>query len=73
MAIYSKYILMIGVPISVVAGLGVLWWQKKKRRPTSHVKDVGRVSDLIIYPVKSCKGIRVSEAKCFKEGMEYDR
>lgn len=71
MATYSKYILMIGVPIAVVAGIGVLWWQRKKKKPT--LKEVGRVSDLIIYPVKSCKGIRVSEAKCFKEGMEYDR
>ena len=71
MATYSKYILMIGVPIAVVASIGVLWWQRKKKKPTLNV--VGRVSDLIIYPVKSCKGIRVSEAKCFKEGMEYDR
>ena len=71
MATYSKYILMIGVPIAVVAGIGVLWWQRKKKKPILH--EVGRVSDLIIYPVKSCKGIRVSEAKCFKEGMEYDR
>ena len=71
MATYSKYILMIGVPIAVVAGIGVLWWQRKKKKPI--LNDVGRVSDLIIYPVKSCKGIRVSEAKCFKEGMEYDR
>ena len=71
MATYSKYILMIGVPIAVVAGIGVLWWQKKKKKST--LNEVGRVSDLIIYPVKSCKGIRVSEAKCFKEGMEYDR
>ena len=71
MATYSKYILMIGVPIAVVAGIGVLWWQRKNKKPT--LNEVGRVSDLIIYPVKSCKGIRVSEAKCFKEGMEYDR
>ena len=71
MATYSKYILMIGVPIAVVAGIGLLWWQRKKKKPI--LNEVGRVSDLIIYPVKSCKGIRVSEAKCFKEGMEYDR
>ena len=71
MATYSKYILMIGVPIAVVAGIGVLWWQRKKKKPI--LNEVGRVSDLIIYPVKSCKGIRVTEAKCFKEGMEYDR
>ena len=71
MATYSKYILMIGVPIAVVAGIGLLWWQRKKKEPI--LNEVGRVSDLIIYPVKSCKGIRVSEAKCFKEGMEYDR
>ncbi|KAJ7365559.1 Mitochondrial amidoxime reducing component 2 [Desmophyllum pertusum] len=27
----------------------------------------------VIYPVKSCKGIRVDDVKCFREGMEFDR
>ena len=36
-------------------------------------KEIGRVSGLFIYPVKSCKGISVDDVKCVKEGMEYDR
>jgi len=69
-ASYSRY-LLIGLPLLAVAGLAALWWQRKERRQT--YKEVGRVSELFIYPVKSCKGIRVAEVNCFKEGMEYDR
>ena len=67
---YSKY-LLIGFPVVVLAGLAALWWERNERRRS--YKEVGRVSDLFIYPVKSCKGIRVDDVKCFKEGMEYDR
>lgn len=70
MVSYSKY-LLIGLPVIALAGIAALWWQRKERRMT--YKEMGRVSDLFIYPVKSCKGIRVDEVKCFKEGMEYDR
>ena len=70
MASYSKY-LLIGLPALAVAGLAVLWWQRREKKRT--YKEVGRVSELFVYPVKSCKGIRVNEAKCFKEGMEFDR
>ena len=31
------------------------------------------VSELVIYPIKSCKGIKVSYAKVTKRGFEYDR
>ncbi|CAH3140548.1 unnamed protein product [Pocillopora meandrina] len=70
MAAFSKY-LLISVPVVALAGIAALWWQREKRE-RSYI-EVGRVSSLIIYPVKSCKGIRVDNAKCFKEGMEYDR
>ena len=70
MAAYSKY-LLIGVPVAVLASCAVLWWREKLRRRS--FKEVGRVSGLFVYPVKSCKGIRVRDIKCFKEGMEYDR
>ena len=70
MAAYSKY-LLIGVPVAVLASCAVLWLREKQRRRS--FKEVGRVSGLFVYPVKSCKGIRVRDIKCFKEGMEYDR
>jgi uncharacterized protein YcbX len=31
------------------------------------------ISELYIYPIKSCKGIPVSESKVVKTGFEYDR
>lgn len=66
----SKYVL-IALPVLALAGLAALWWQRKERRQTYN--EIGRVSEMFIYPVKSCKGIRVDEVKCFKEGMEFDR
>ena len=70
MASYSKY-LFIGLPVAALAGCTALWLREKMSRRS--FKEVGRVSGLFVYPVKSCKGIRVQEVKCFKEGMEYDR
>ncbi|KAL9953903.1 hypothetical protein ACROYT_G041376 [Oculina patagonica] len=70
MVSYSKY-LLIGLPVVALAGFAALWWQRNMRRRS--YKEVGRVSGLFFYPVKSCKGIRVHDAKCLKEGMEYDR
>lgn len=65
---YSKY-LLIGLPVLALAGFAALWWQRRK----GIYKAVGRVSDLFVYPVKSCKGIQLTEAKCCKEGIEFDR
>ena len=67
---YSKY-LLIGLPVVVLAGFAALWWQGKEKRRS--FEEIGRVSGLFIYPVKSCKGIPVDDVKCFKEGMEFDR
>ena len=67
---YSKY-LLIGLPVVALAGFAALWWQRNERRRS--YTEVGRVSDLFIYPVKSCKRIRVDDVKCFKEGMQFDR
>ncbi len=67
---YSKY-LLIGLPVVALAGFAALWWQQKQRRRS--YKEVGRVSGLFIYPVKSCKGICLQDVKCVKEGMEFDR
>ncbi|KAJ7365553.1 Mitochondrial amidoxime reducing component 2 [Desmophyllum pertusum] len=70
MAEYSKY-LLIGLPVVALASIAALWWRGKER--TRSYKEMGRVSGLFIYPVKSCKGIRVDDVKCFREGMEFDR
>ena len=67
---YSKY-LLIALPAVALVGFAALWWQRKEKKRSYH--EVGRVSSLIIYPVKSCKGILVDDVKCYKIGMEYDR
>jgi len=67
---YSKYLLF-GFPVVVLVGLAALWWERNEKK--RFYKEVGQVSGLFIYPVKSCKGIRVDDVKCFKEGMQYDR
>ena len=59
------------LPAVVLVSFAALWWQSKEKR--RRYQEVGRVCSLIIYPVKSCKGIPVDDVKCFKEGMEYDR
>lgn len=70
MVSYSKYLFM-GAPFVALAALGVLWWQKREKKRT--FMEVGRVTELFVYPVKSCKGIKLTEARCLKEGMEFDR
>lgn len=67
---YSKY-LLIGLPVVALAGVGVLWWQRREEKDSC--TEVGHVRELWVYPVKSCKGIQLTEAKCFKRGIEYDR
>lgn len=66
----SKY-LLIGLPVVTLAGIAALWW--KQHVKSRSFKEVGSVTGLFVYPVKSCKGIRMDSVKCFKEGMEYDR
>lgn len=66
----SKY-LLIGLPVVTLAGITALWW--KQHVKSNSFKEVGSVTGLFVYPVKSCKGIRMDSVKCFKEGMEYDR
>lgn len=36
-------------------------------------RQVGYVSGLFIYPVKSCAGIELENAMCFTEGIQFDR
>ncbi|VDI76800.1 Hypothetical predicted protein [Mytilus galloprovincialis] len=33
---------------------------------------VGTVSELYLYPVKSCKGLKVNSLRCTRLGVEYD-
>lgn len=70
MVSFSKYLLIVA-PSIALAALGVLWWHNREKKRT--FMEVGRVRELFMYPVKSCKGIELTEARCFKEGIEFDR
>jgi uncharacterized protein YcbX len=48
------------------ATIGLWTWNQ-------HRKGVPYVSKLYIYPIKSCKGISVQQAKITKTGFQYDR
>ncbi|XP_075436915.1 mitochondrial amidoxime-reducing component 1-like [Ascaphus truei] len=62
------------LPWLCAAGLGLaaaaaswMWW----RRRGEHVelRQVGTVSQLLVYPVKSCRGVSVQEAECTVLGL----
>ncbi|XP_077341919.1 mitochondrial amidoxime reducing component 2-like isoform X2 [Lithobates pipiens] len=70
MEILSKHrTLLIGL-----AGLGAavaVTWLFMSRRKKMHVRKVGQISQLFLYPVKSCKGIPLQEAECRDYGLKY--
>ena len=52
--------------------LGTVVWRRKqsrRRRRRRRLQQVGTVAQLWIYPVKSCKGVAVSEAECTALGL----
>ncbi|XP_006894606.1 PREDICTED: MOSC domain-containing protein 2, mitochondrial [Elephantulus edwardii] len=49
--------------------LGTLAWRRARPRRRKQLRQVGTVSQLCIYPVKSCKGVTVSEAECTPMGL----
>ncbi|KAL6037037.1 hypothetical protein STEG23_030152 [Scotinomys teguina] len=48
--------------------LGTVAW-RSKRRQRRRLRQVGTVAQLWIYPIKSCKGVSVSEAECTAMGL----
>lgn len=49
--------------------LGTVVWRHARPRRRRRLQQVGTVSELWIYPVKSCKGVSVSEAQCTAMGL----
>lgn len=64
------------LPILCAAGLGVsaiaswMWWRRKYGEHVE-LRKVGTVSQLLIYPVKSCQAISVPEAECLELGLRH--
>ncbi|XP_055966661.1 mitochondrial amidoxime-reducing component 1 [Sorex fumeus] len=49
--------------------LGAVAWRRARSRRRRRLQQVGTVAQLSIYPLKSCKGVRVSEAECTPLGL----
>lgn len=52
-----------------LVALGTLVWLRGRPRRRGRLRQVGTVQQLYIYPVKSCKGVAVSEAECTALGL----
>lgn len=57
---------------AVVLTLLVGWWHKMKRTnsPPRKWRRVGELSELTLFPVKSCAGISLQEGECTEYGLQ---
>ncbi|XP_070257536.1 mitochondrial amidoxime reducing component 2 [Myotis yumanensis] len=53
--------------------LGTLVWRRARPGRRRRLQQVGTVAELWIFPVKSCKGVAVSEAECTALGLRSGR
>lgn len=69
--VFSFNFALIATTVSVVSAFGVFLYQKSKRKrvPNSWVQ-IGKVTHLYIYPMKSGKKIAVKEAECTETGLQ---
>ncbi|XP_063128699.1 mitochondrial amidoxime-reducing component 1 isoform X1 [Rattus norvegicus] len=49
--------------------LGTVAWRRARPRRRRRLQQVGTVAQLWIYPIKSCKGVSVTEAECTAMGL----
>ncbi len=55
----------------LILGVAVrLFIYKTKSRP---VRKLGLITDLIVYPIKSCMGIHLDSSKVGQKGLLFDR
>uniref|UniRef100_A0A670ZAE9 Mitochondrial amidoxime reducing component 2 n=1 Tax=Pseudonaja textilis TaxID=8673 RepID=A0A670ZAE9_PSETE len=56
--------------VLVTLGMAAAWyWRRRDRRRPLRLKQVGTVSGLFIYPIKSCRGVAVQQAEVTKLGL----
>lgn len=63
-------VLVVSLPVAL-CGAVALWWLKGRK--SNNFIQVGYVSALYVYPVKSCKGIKLDKALCLPHGIQHDR
>lgn len=49
--------------------LGTVAWRRTRPRRRRQLQQVGTVSKVWIYPIKSCKGVSVCETECTDMGL----
>ena len=62
--------LLVGVSAASAAVIGVFLWRKWSSRSR---RKVAEVTQLYVYPIKSCHRIELKESDCNKRGLKYDR
>lgn len=59
--------------LSVLLALLLRWWHDKRNGITSFPKKwrcVGELSELTVFPIKSCAGTSLQEAECTEYGIQ---
>ena len=62
--------IFLGLILLSVVKYTASWWIRRNK--DALFEKVGYVSKLYLYPVKSCKGVQLTEAECTKYGMRYN-
>ena len=60
-----------GVVVALALFIAVLLARRGTK--TVRCREVGVVSKMYLYPVKSCKGIPITSGECTSRGLRYDR
>ena len=64
----------ITIPLSLpLLAFAYYRWRQRQLRKIEHFEQVGHVTGLFIYPVKSCAGISLETADCLIQGLQFDR
>jgi uncharacterized protein YcbX len=71
--LYGISFLMLFVPIAILGfeSISKRWQEKMEEKPP--LPPPTRISQIRIYPIKSCRGIIVKKAKLLRTGLELDR
>ena len=59
---------LVWLPVALAAAA---WFTVKYLKPKKRI--AGVVSDLYVYPIKSCHGIACNKVKFLSQGFKYDR
>ena len=59
---------VIGIATAAALKFTIAWLMTESRR--KRFEKVGVVTGLVVYPLKSCKGVYVKEGECVKKGLK---